>query len=54
VLVEYAAPEECAADAETAWAVANPALGDFLYLDGVRASYPTTREAAWRRFRLGQ
>jgi phage terminase large subunit-like protein len=54
VYVEYSAPEDCAADDEKAWAIANPALGDFLYLDGVRATYPTTREAEWRRFRLGQ
>jgi phage terminase large subunit-like protein len=30
VYVEYAAPEGCEVDDEDAWAVANPALGDFL------------------------
>ena len=51
---EYAAPEGCATDDETAWATANPALGDFLAVDALRATHKTTREAPFRRFRLGQ
>jgi phage terminase large subunit-like protein len=54
VLVEYAAPEGCPVDDEDAWAVANPALGDFLYVDALRSTVRTTREADFRRFRLGQ
>lgn len=53
-LVEYAAPEGCALDDEEAWKVANPALGDFLAVDAVRAQLRTTREPAFRRYRLGQ
>jgi hypothetical protein len=33
---------------------ANPALGDFLHVDALRSTMKTTREAAFRRFRLGQ
>lgn len=51
---EYAAPEGCALDDETAWAVANPALDDFLHRDALRATLKTTREAPFRRYRLGQ
>lgn len=51
---EFAAPEGCATDDETAWHAANPALGDFLHLDALRATLRTTREAPFRRFRLGQ
>ena len=54
VLVEYAAPDGCAMDDESAWKVGNPALGDFLHIDAVRATLKTTREPAFRRFRLGQ
>lgn len=53
-LVEYAAPDGCAIDDEAAWAIANPALGDFLALDSMRATMKTTREANFRRYRLGQ
>ncbi|UTM38319.1 terminase large subunit [Rhodococcus pyridinivorans] len=53
-LVEYAAPEGCALDDEEAWKIANPALGDFLAVDAVRAQLRTTREPAFRRYRLGQ
>lgn len=53
-LVEYAAPDGCAVDDEAAWKTANPALGDFLHLDAVRATLNTTREEPWRRYRLGQ
>ncbi len=51
---EYAAPDGCDVADETAWATANPALGDFLAIDALRATLKTTREAAFRRFRLGQ
>lgn len=51
---EWAAPEGCALDDEHAWAVANPALGDFLSIDALRATLATTREAPFRRYRLGQ
>lgn len=54
VLVEFAAPDGCAIDDEAAWEAGNPALGDFLHLDAVRATLKTTREAAFRRYRLGQ
>jgi phage terminase large subunit-like protein len=54
VFVEYAAPEGCEVDDEDAWAVANPALGDFLYVDALRSTMHTTREADFRRYRLGQ
>jgi len=51
---EFAAPDGCAVDDEDAWKVANPALGDFLHVDALRATVKTTREPAFRRFRLGQ
>lgn len=54
VLVEYAAPDGCALDDRAAWKQANPALGDFLHEDAVAATLKTTREAAFRRYRLGQ
>ena len=54
VLVEYAAPEGCALDDEAALKEANPALGDFLALDAVLSTLKTTREAPFRRYRLGQ
>jgi phage terminase large subunit-like protein len=54
VYVEYAAPDGCEVDDEDAWAVANPALGDFLYVDALRSTMRTTREADFRRYRLGQ
>lgn len=53
-LVEYAADEGCQLDDERAWKQANPALGDFLHVDAIRATLATTREAAFRRYRLGQ
>lgn len=53
-LVEYAAPEGCAVDDVSAWRTANPALGDFLHEDALRATLVTTREAPFRRYRLGQ
>ena len=54
VLVEYAAPDGCEMDDETAWKVGNPALGDFLHIDAIRATLKTTREPSFRRYRLGQ
>jgi phage terminase large subunit-like protein len=53
-LVEYAAPEGCAVDDREAWKVANPALGDFLYDDGLATEARTVREWTFRQFRLGQ
>lgn len=54
VLVEHAAPDGCPLDDEAAWKAGNPALGDFLHIDALRATLKTTREPAFRRFRLGQ
>src|SRR5829696_8759853 len=52
---EFAAPAGCAIDDEAAWAVANPALDDFLHRDALRATRPPKmRENAFRRYRLGQ
>jgi phage terminase large subunit-like protein len=53
-LVEYAAPEGCAVDDRDAWHQANPALGDFLYEDGMATEARTVRESTFRQFRLGQ
>jgi phage terminase large subunit-like protein len=54
VLVEHSAPDGCALDDEDAWKAANPALGDFLHIDALRATLKTTREPSFRRYRLGQ
>jgi phage terminase large subunit-like protein len=52
---EFIAPAGCAIDDEAAWAIANPALDDFLHRDALRATLPPKmREAAFRRYRLGQ
>jgi phage terminase large subunit-like protein len=52
---EFAAPAGCAVDDEAAWAIANPALDDFLHRDALRATLPPKmRENAFRRYRLGQ
>lgn len=51
---EFAAPVGCELDDEAAWREANPALGDFLAADALRDSLASTREEAFRRFRLGQ
>jgi phage terminase large subunit-like protein len=52
---EFAAPAGCLVDDEAAWAIANPALDDFLHRDALRATLPPKmREAAFRRYRLGQ
>lgn len=53
-LVEYACPAGCDLHDEDAWKVGNPALGDFLSIDAMRALVATTREGAFRRYRLGQ
>jgi len=52
---EYAAPKDCELHDEEAWATANPALDSFLFRDGLRMALPPkTREATFRRARLGQ
>lgn len=51
---EFAAPDGCDIFDEDAWAEANPALGDFLTADGLLSVAKTMREAAFRRYRLGQ
>ena len=53
-LREFAAPAGCELDDEAAWAVANPALGDFLHADALRANLKTLRESSFRRYRLNQ
>lgn len=53
-LVEFAAPDGCRIDDREAWQQANPALGDFLHEDALAATLKTTREAPFRRYRLGQ
>ncbi len=50
---EFTAPIGCRIDDEQAWRIANPALGDFLHIDAMRAVLRTTREATFRRQRLG-
>jgi phage terminase large subunit-like protein len=51
---EYAAPLGCDLDDEAAWHQANPALGDFLHIDALRANRTTMRETTFRAWRLGQ
>jgi phage terminase large subunit-like protein len=52
---EFAAGAGCELDDEQAWKQANPALDDFLHRDAMRALLPPkTREATFRRARLGQ
>jgi len=51
---EFAAPPGCELDDERAWHIGNPALGDFLHIDAMRAVLRTTRESSFRRYRLGQ
>ncbi len=56
-LKEYAAPDGCATDDESAWKTANPALActrPFLALDGLAAARRTLREPVFRQLRLGQ
>ena len=38
----------------SARAVANPAFGDFLQVDALRANLKTLRESSFRRYRLNQ
>src|ERR1700682_104837 len=51
---EFSAPMGCEVDDHQAWYAANPALDDFLFKDGLRASLRTSRESTFRRQRLGQ
>jgi phage terminase large subunit-like protein len=51
---EFAAPAGCDVDDEDAWYMANPALGDFLHIDALRATRKTMRESTFRAWRLGQ
>lgn len=56
-LREFSAPEGCATDDVTAWAVGNPALAcerPFLAADGLAAARKTLREPVFRQLRLGQ
>jgi hypothetical protein len=51
----FAAPAGCAVDDQAAWAIANPAVDDFLHRDALRATLPPKMRAnAFRRYRLGQ
>lgn len=51
---EFTAPTGCDLTDEDAWKAANPALDDFLHRDAIRATLKTSREASFRRYRLGQ
>lgn len=54
-LVEYGAPTNAPIDSPDTWAEANPAYGDWLTEQSVRAQLPPiTRELEFRRARLGQ
>lgn len=53
-LKEFSAPDGCDLDDREAWAAGNPALGDFLALDGMAAARRTLREPVFRQLRLGQ
>lgn len=54
-LVEYGSDLSHELDCEHCWAAANPALGDLLPRDQMASSLPPkTREAEYRRARLGQ
>lgn len=54
-LVEYGADPRLDIHDPRTWHIANPALGDWLTLDSIRAQAPpTTRELEFRRARLGQ
>jgi phage terminase large subunit-like protein len=53
-LIEYAADPAARIDDREAWRQANPALGDFLYEDGMATEAKTVRESTFRQFRLGQ
>lgn len=51
---EWSAPDGCDITDEAMWAVANPALGDFFFADGVRAALGKSSESDFRRYRLAQ
>ena len=51
---EFAAPPGCDLDDEAGWYIANPALGDFLHIDALRATRKTMRDSTFRAWRLGQ
>lgn len=51
---EYTAPIGCELTDRTAWAAANPMLGDTLDPDHLATVLGTTREAAFRRYHLNQ
>ena len=51
---EFAADTGCDIFDQGQWSKANPALGDFLTADGLMSVAKTMREAAFRRYRLGQ
>ena len=51
---EFAAPNTASIHDESAWKIANPALGDFLSIDALRLDARTAREDNFRRYRLGQ
>lgn len=53
-LREFTAPDGCDLDDRDAWATANPAMGDFLAVDGMEAARRTLREPVFRQLRLGQ
>lgn len=53
-LKEFSAPDGCLVSDRSAWAKANPALGDFLAEDGMAAAQRTLREPVFRQLRLGQ
>jgi phage terminase large subunit-like protein len=52
--VEFAAPPGSDIDDEAVWYQANPALGDFLHIDALRATRRTMRDSTFRAWRLGQ
>lgn len=54
-LVEFGADPDLPIDSPETWKLANPAFGDWLTEDAIRAQLPpTTREIEFRRARLGQ
>lgn len=53
-LREFAAPDGCDTADRDAWAIGNPALGDFLAADGMESARRTLREPVFRQLRLGQ
>ena len=56
-LIEFAAPDDCDVDDHKAWNIANPAMSckkPFLARDSMQSVLKTSREASFRRLRLGQ